>query len=267
MIINAIKCHKRADPYIISLYQLYCKESKKMKILLDDNKLNLLLERKREFIGRKVVWDSLISSISLSISVFLSSYNQFPNYGNLLKVVFICTGLFFTAKSIYDIAKSKNNNYTVSDLFDDINSLNEITHNHSIVVIKDTFNGFSNKYLVYDDKRWNCEFFINYRETENNDVFIREHISNELNIPLDSISLSFRGQRIHTKYSPIEKKEKLYCHKFYIANVSEFNDNIKSPDFEIDGKKYHWRTIEEILENNEVKQKNTDIVKYVQELI
>ena len=123
-----------------------------MKILLDDNKLNLLLERKREFIGRKVVWDSLISSISLSISVFLSSYNQFPNYGNLLKVVFICTGLFFTAKSIYDIAKSKNNNYSVSDLFDDINSLNEITHNHSIVVIKDTFNGFSNKYLVYDDK-------------------------------------------------------------------------------------------------------------------
>ncbi len=238
-----------------------------MKILLDDNKLKLLLERKREFIGRKAAWDSLLSGISFSVSVMLASYNQFPNYGNLLKVVFIFTGLFFTVKSIYDIVKSKSNNYTVSDLFDDINSLNEVTHNHSIVVIKDTFNHFSNKYLVYDDERWKCEFFINYRDTENNDTLIRERISNELNIPLNSISLSYKGQRIHPKYSPIEKKEKLYCHKFYLANVTEFNDNIKNPDFEIDEKKYHWRTIEEIIRNNEEKQKNVDVVKYVQELI
>ena len=41
-------------------------------------------------------------------------------------------------------------------LIDNVN-----THNHSIIVIKDIFNDFSNKYLVYYDSKWDCKFFLN----------------------------------------------------------------------------------------------------------
>lgn len=48
-----------------------------MKILLDDVKLNLLLEQKKQFIGKTVVWDSLLSAVSFLISVIWASYSDF----------------------------------------------------------------------------------------------------------------------------------------------------------------------------------------------
>ena len=47
-----------------------------VKILIDEVKLNLLLEQKKQFIGKTIVWDSVLSSTSLLISVILSSYKD-----------------------------------------------------------------------------------------------------------------------------------------------------------------------------------------------
>ena len=89
-----------------------------MQILIDNVKLNLLLDKKKQFIGKTVA-------------------------------------------------------------LNDINKLNEISHNHSIIVIKDTFNEFSNRFLVYNDTKWDCKFFLNYKENINNESYIKEHLSNE----------------------------------------------------------------------------------------
>lgn len=134
-----------------------------MKILIDDVKLNLLLETKKSFIGKNVAWDSFLSAFSFLISVLLASYRDFFGLpGIALKTVFVVLGVGFTFKSLADIHDSSKNNYSYSDLLSDINKLNEITHNHSIVIIKDTFNRYPNRLLVYDDTRWNCKFFLNY---------------------------------------------------------------------------------------------------------
>ena len=45
-----------------------------MKILLDDVKLTLLLEQKKQFIGTHIVWDSILSAASFLISVLLATY-------------------------------------------------------------------------------------------------------------------------------------------------------------------------------------------------
>lgn len=136
-----------------------------MKILIDDVKLNLLLETKKNFIGKNVAWDSFLSAFSFLISVLLASYRDFFGLpGIALKTVFVVLGVGFTFKSLADIHDSSKNNYSYSDLLSDINKLNEITHNHSIVIIKDTFNRYPNRLLVYDDTRWNCKFFLNYTE-------------------------------------------------------------------------------------------------------
>ena len=238
-----------------------------MKILIDDVKLNLLLEQKKQFIGKTIVWDSVLSSASLLISVIMSSYKDILGIpGVVFKTLFVILGLFFTGKSIVDIVKSSKNRYNFEDLLRDINKLNEIAHNHSIVVIKDSFQKFPNRFLVYEDNRWDCEFFLNYKENPNNEEFIRSHISNELKIDPGDIQLKYVGQKIHEKYSESAKEAKIYSHKFYLVTIKEFPDFMKQESFESDGREYHWRSMPELEQNPDVQKKNIDVVNFVKEL-
>ena len=47
-----------------------------MKILIDKVKLNLLLEQKKNYIGKKVTWDSIMSAISFLASAIFASYKD-----------------------------------------------------------------------------------------------------------------------------------------------------------------------------------------------
>lgn len=239
-----------------------------MKILVDDVKLNLLLETKKNFIGKNVAWDSFLSAFSFLVSVFLASYSDvFGIPGSVLKTVFVLLGLYFTVKSLMDIHDSQKNNYSYTDLLSDINRLNEITHNHSIVIIKDTYNKYPNRLLVYDDVRWQCRLFLNYKDNPNNENFIKEHLSQELKIELTDISLKYLGQRIHEKFSESARTEKIYSHKFYIATVKSFPQKMLQDSFECDGRRYYWMTIDELEQDANVREKNSDILGYVKELV
>ena len=239
-----------------------------MKILIDDVKLNLLLETKKSFIGKNVAWDSFLSAFSFLISVLLASYRDFFGLpGIALKTVFVVLGVGFTFKSLADIHDSSKNNYSYSDLLSDINKLNEITHNHSFVIIKDTFNRYPNRLLVYDDTRWNCKFFLNYKENPNNESFIKQHISQELKIETFDITLDCLGQRIHEKFSESTHEEKVYSHRFYLAKISKFPDMMLQDSFECDGKQYYWMTVPELEQDENVQKKNNDILGYVKELV
>ena len=239
-----------------------------MKILIDDVKLNLLLETKKSFIGKNVAWDSFLSALSFLISVVLASYSGlFGIPGVVLKTIFVILGIIFTTKSIADIYSSKKNNYSYSDLLSDINKLNEITHNHSIVVIKDTFNKYPNRMLVYDDTRWDCKFFLNYKENANNESFIKQHLSQELKIESHDIGLEYLGQRIHEKFSESAHEKKVYSHKFYLATIRNFSDLMRKDSFECDGRQYYWMTVPELEQDRNVQKKNSDILEYVKEMV
>ena len=102
-----------------------------MQILIDNVKLNLLLEKKKQFIGKTVAIDSVVSSVSFLISVILASYDSiFGIQGVVFKTIFVVMGIVFTLKSLYDIYKNYKNNYSYEDLLNDINKLNEIYHSH-----------------------------------------------------------------------------------------------------------------------------------------
>ena len=47
-----------------------------MQILIDNVKLNLLLEKKKQFIGKTVAIDRVVSSVSFLISVINSSIQK-----------------------------------------------------------------------------------------------------------------------------------------------------------------------------------------------
>lgn len=237
-----------------------------MKILLDDVKLNLLLEQKKQFIGKTVVWDSVLSAVSFLISVILASYGDFFMVpGIVIKTVFVILGLFFTGKSIFDIYKSSKNSYTYEDLFKDINRLNEITHNHSIVAVKNTFDEFPNKFLVYYDTRWNAYLFLNFKDNTNNESFIISGVSNKLKIKKEDIKVSYIAQNVSEKRSESHHENRIYSHKLYLASVVGFLDVAKQNAFEIDGVQYCWMSISEMENDHRIMEVNADIVQLVKD--
>lgn len=237
-----------------------------MKILVDETRLSLLLEKKKQFIGKRVVWDSILSSISFLISVFLASYNDIGFIsGIVLKTIFVVLGLFFSGKSIYDVYWSKKNMYTHEDLYNDINKLNEITHNHSIIAIKDTFHEFPNRFLQYYDSRWSCYLFLNFKDHVNNERFITEGVSNKLKIKREEISVNYLAQQIHPKYSESHKEDRFYFHRLFEVSLLSVSDKMRADTFEIDGIKYRWMSIAEMEQDPVIMKKNSDVVRFVKE--
>ena len=237
-----------------------------MKLVIDDVKLNLLLEQKKKFIGKKVVWDSILSAVSFLISVILADYNVlFGTSGIAFKVFFLFVGCSFTAKAVYDTIKSIRNSYSYEDLLKDINALNEVTHNHSIVAVRDTFNEFANRFLVYDDAQWGCLLFINYRDNVNNGEHIKEHFSREMKIAPSMISVLSGTQLISEKVSGRDGKNKVYRHNLFLLTVSEFPEYMKNDTFECNGKTFHWMSIDKLENDKSAMEKNADIIRFVKD--
>lgn len=235
-----------------------------MRILVDKIELNLLLEKKKAYIGKSVTFDSILSAVSFLIAVVFATYKDFLGLsGSTWKIIGVFFGLFFTIKAIYDLVINKKNQYTHDDLLEDINNLNKIASRHSIVVIKDSFNKYSNRYLVYDDVRWDCKFFINYKTNEDNITFIRKHLSSDLKIDIDSISLDFVTEKINSKYSNSNNKVKTYEHRFYIAKIDDIPKSMQEDNFMIDGKRYHWMTLYDLQQDDDVIKKNSDVLDVV----
>ena len=142
----------------------------------------------------------------------------------------------------------------------------ETTHNHSIVVLKDGFHPHPDRYLVYEDTRWKCKLFLNYKTNENNESLIIQHLSNELKIDPRQIHLKVLGRRVHEKYSVSDERNKVYCHAFYLAELDSYPEQLQAESFKIDGREYIWMTMQELESDEMVQQKNMDIVGFVKEL-
>lgn len=243
-----------------------------MNLLINSCKLELLLEKNREKIGHNSIQgiDTLFSGFTFFISTMFSSYmNIGPISERLIKISCMILSIAFLIRGIYMICKSVETKYGHDKLLNDIKNLNEITHPFSIIVIKDTFSKYPNKFLLYYDNRWACKLFLNYRTNSgtnsDNEENIRIHLSNELKLPLEKIKIKYCLTRIQKKFSVSDKICKCYEHRVYYVEIP-FRPFIKKTEFEIDGKYYYWMTMSEMEQDKEIQSKNLDVVDLVREI-
>ncbi len=147
--------------------------------------------------------------------------------------------------------------------------MDQTAHHHSIVAIKNTFDPYPNRFLVYEDTSWGCRFFPNYptQETEKgNEDNIRKHLSRELKIPMEHIVLLKKGTALQEKYSVKHQQNRYYDHTFYEAQISEFPQMMKQNHFEIDGRVYEWMTMAEMEAAPDIQEKNLDVLGKINEL-
>ena len=89
-------------------------------------------------------------------------------------------------------------------------------HNYSLIIIK-----YKNKYLLYDDQRWKCKLFINYKTVnKDNEQHLINFISKDLEINTSLISRKYITSKIQRKYSISHNEYRTYNHSLYLVTFA-----------------------------------------------
>lgn len=239
-------------------------------LLIDKTELKLLLEKRKAYIGtaKDGIWETIFASVTFLFSLLYTECSDIGFVkGDVIKFAFLLFTFAFLGRGMSSMIRKKD--YSAEKLYDEVVNLNRIEHPFSIIGVKDSYNEFSNRYLLYYDTRWKCFLFPNIRTSENdskNEENMIYDISNSLKIKTGQLSVKKVGEKIHQKYSVSDEKMKWYHHTFYEVNVQIFPEEVKKPQFNIDGKNYCWMSIAEMENNSRIQEVNSDIVSMVKEL-
>lgn len=236
------------------------------KLLLDETDVKYVLERNRDYIGRKSLFgfDSLIAGIGFSLTVIFSDFQKYyilKYILSLLSVIYLIWGIYNIF--LYYKGKSFNKDILFQQL-EDINFMEK--HPHSIILIKDDFNKNANRFLVYYDSRWKCKLFVNYHTYGKNDIENIENIKGHIKAELKTSSKEcvYLFEKLHSKYSVSAKRDKYYHHKFYRVTLAE-SEIVHQDKFIIEGKEYSWMSIAQMESDRNIMKKNKDIIGFVKE--
>lgn len=134
---------------------------------------------------------------------------------------------------------------------------------HAIIVIKNN----KNEFLQYYDNRWDSYLFLNCKlGEEHNEEYVKNEVSEKLDILEDRIECKYLNDIIHTKYSESAKKDKEYHHFFYEINIKEIPECMRKKEFILNDIKYSWYSIKELEKDDRIQKVNSDIVGFVKEM-
>lgn len=135
-----------------------------------------------------------------------------------------------------------------------------IYHDFSLVAVRREDGRFLQKY----DEDWKCWLFPYYRTTDNNKTDIEKNVENDLDLTCD---ISYVTVAEHCKYSVRDDVYKRYKHKLYKIELKNISETMMESEFEISKTRYKWMSIEEMEEDQELMDKNDEIVAFVKKNI
>ena len=131
---------------------------------------------------------------------------------------------------------------------------NKLEHKHTILIIKN-----NDKYLQYFDERWNSYLFLNTKvQGSVNEKELIKFIEERFNIK--DVTVEYKFDKVHSKYSPTKKKKKTYHHYFYLVKA-----NIPEEDFTMDNINYKWLSMNYLETDKKIQEMNSDIVSFIKE--
>lgn len=220
---------------------------------IDETDLSHLLKVRKDMIGHSVsaICGEVVSFIGLAVSLSQidSIYSRY-----FVGAVAACV--------LWRIFKMVANKYNDRSLAAEIKALDEVRHKHALIVIKDTFDPFPNKYLTYYDKTWGCPFLLNFKSTDTETL--KRNVSAKLKVPDAEIALHFVGSETYRKYSTEAKTYKWYEHSLYHAEITNFPAISRQDSFAIEGMEFTWMTIEEMKRHPQIINVNMDVVHMIE---
>ena len=181
------------------------------------------------------------------------------------KIIVWSISIFILIYGIFLFVNSIIKFYSIEDLYNEIIDLDPaVEHPFNIILIKN--NQKSGKYLVFKSKRWNCWLFPNYHckvpfEPQSEILHIKEYLQRDLNAK-GNISVKYIGNELSIKMSVPNKYTKKYNFHYFI--ITEINIPAKKNcAFYYNGKKYNWKTIDQMYRSKNILKKNKDVLDYV----
>lgn len=232
-----------------------------MRLYIEKKDLEHLLENKSEYIENNITWDTIFAAVSFLLSALTANYDSFFMIPSIIiKYFFIVIGVLYLFKIGKEFMTKK---YNYENLINDINNLDLVAHRHSLVIIKN-----KDKYLLYDDERRQCKLFINYKtKDENNETAIKEALEKDLQLDTSTINCEFVTSRTQEKYSVSHNENRIYNHNLYSITLSKLPAYMKKDNFVINNKHYYWMTMNEMLSDSNIKEKNLEVVYFVKDSI
>lgn len=231
---------------------------------IDEKDIELILAEHKEYIGVQKGWiEELFNAILFIFSAITAEIHILNIPSVVFNTVFGCIGVGMTILAIKNGYKYFCKKYTKEDLLMDIKK-KALYRRFTLVAVKNSFDKFPNKFLLYYDKDWDCEFFPNYPTADyDNEDNIRIRLANDLKINSEFIHLKFADRKAQTKYKPSAKEERIYEHTLYEATIDHMPADMMENSFTRDGKIYCWKTIEQMKSDQKIKEKNSEVVEFV----
>ena len=219
--------------------------------------LQNLLERQAAYIGFS--WKTEIANLVGDISLLLSAYQM--EY-SVVKVITSLIGVLLVGINGKGLWSALRSRYTPEKLQKDIQSLDLVPHKYSLIAVKDTFDTYPNRFLLYYDKGWGCHFLLNYKtRAKGNELAIKKSLSHDLKIDTSEIKLKKLAVNTYQKFSTEVGVKKNYEHTLYLATIEHFPPDMRQNTFQIDDKTFTWMTIDAMKQNEEIREKNMDVVE------
>lgn len=239
-------------------------------IYIKGSDLKKTLELRKAMIGGSS-WSGAGSVIG-GIGILYKAWGA-DSFQTFLGILLIAIGLWKLVQILMSCASIREwrsaLRYDHHSLYKEIKGMDQTKHAHSIIAIMDSFNPCPGRFLVYDDARWGCRLFPNYptqQNTEENEEYLKRKIAGDLKIPEENICLIYKKTVLQEKYSESHKENRVYLHRYYVAKITNFPKNELQNNFAIEGRSYHWMTIDAMLQDENIRKKNEDVIKEVNAL-
>lgn len=239
-----------------------------MKLLhIDEDQLHALLAQQKENIGtvRFPEFVNFAGGLSLVVTAWTGLSNVFLKWG--------CTGLgvLLSVLSLIRLFRSFLHAMDAETLYKEIVNLDKVERRSSIVAIRDTYQQYPHRYLLYHDEGWDCDFFPNHASASTNKAttaLLSSYLSDQLEIPETEIDIQFVREGTNEKPSTEHGGElRLYTYWLYNVTIAAIPDFWKQDEFVIAGRHYKWMSTDSMLADERIREVNSDVVSLVRDTL
>lgn len=180
-----------------------------MLLKIDSERLQKYLQSHRMNIGRGTKTSTTIATVEGIFLILAAVTTQLPWLW--LTVVLTIMATAVTVYSAKSTIMAWKNGYTAEKMYQELEHMAGTEKYSSLIAIS---NG--NKYLLYHDTGWDCDFFPNRatNELESENVrMLTDYLSNGFDIPRDDFTLTRVTGATREKYSTEHEETRVYHYR------------------------------------------------------
>lgn len=239
-----------------------------MILHIDEADLDRCLLGHKETIGGPPVRGAIADTVA---GVFCIATAVASGFSGLPLNILVTIGLLFTFYGIRNAWHWHDRKCSDRQLFEEIKDMNRTEIRSSLVAVKGC-DRVSNRFLLYYDNGWSCDFFPNRKTVDPGDSeigFLKKYISEEFGISKSDLKLTFVTEKDSEKQCVEHDNEFRYYHyRLYSATLNKLPDGWRERSFVApNGCKCRWLTVEEMLSDPRIREINYDVVSAIRDYI